>query len=305
MRILVAGSQGQLARALVERGRSRHGLSIVALGRPQLDLADTSSIARVVAAEQPDLIINTAAYTAVDNAEREPKAAFAINRDGAGGLATSAREIDAPIVHISTDYVFDGTKSNAYVETDATCPIGVYGSSKREGEAAVATANPEHLILRTSWLFSPYGHNFLKTMLRLAAERPELRVVADQFGNPTYAPDLADAILELASRVVDKAFPPVWGIYHAAGTGDTSWHGFATEIVRAAARITVPKVSVIPIATADYPTTTRRPANSQLNCDKLERVFGIRLPPWQQSVAKCIESLGAGAPLANAAQFSS
>lgn len=305
MKILVAGSQGQLARALVGRGRSRHGLSIVALGRPQLDLSDTGSIARVVAAEQPDLIINAAAYTAVDSAEREPKAAFAINRDGAGWLATAAREINAPIVHISTDYVFDGTKSRAYVETDATCPIGVYGSSKLEGEAAVAAANPEHLILRTSWLFSPYGHNFLKTMLRLAAERPELRVVADQFGNPTYAPDLADAILDLAFRVVDKAFPPVWGIYHAAGAGDTSWHGFATEIVRAAARTTVPGVSVVPIATADYPTTTRRPANSQLNCDKLERVFGARLPPWQQSVGKCIESLGAGMRLADADQFSS
>jgi dTDP-4-dehydrorhamnose reductase len=294
MKILVAGSQGQLARALVERGRSTQGHSIVALGRPQLDLLDTLSIARLVAAEQPELIINAAAYTAVDNAEREPKAAFSINRDGAGGLAAAAREIGAPIVHISTDYVFDGTKSHAYVETDATCPIGVYGSSKLEGEAAVATANPEHLILRTSWLFSPYGHNFLKTMLRLAAERPELRVVADQFGNPTYAPDLADAILALAFRLVDRASPPLWGIYHAAGTGDTSWHGFATEIVRAAARTAAPMVAVVPVATCDYPTLARRPANSQLNCDKFEHFFGARLPPWQQSVGKCIESLRAG-----------
>ncbi len=290
MKILVAGLQGQLARALVAQAQVRPGVQVVALGRPQLDLTDAASIARALDAARPHLVVNAAAYTAVDKAESEPQAAFAINRDGAGALAAAARAAGCPIVHVSTDYVFDGTKSGPYVETDAPNPAGVYGRSKLEGEAAVAAANPEHVIVRTAWVYAPYGHNFLRTMLRLACERPELRVVSDQRGNPTYAPHLADAILDVAARLARRT-PPAWGVYHAAARGETTWHGFAAAIVRAASRLGVPQVPVVPIATADYPTPVRRPANSCLDCGKLERAFGVRLPPWQQGLEDCIAEL--------------
>lgn len=291
MKILVAGSQGQLARALAEQAKAHAGFDVVALGRPQLDLADAAGIARAIAAERPQLVVNAAAYTAVDKAESEQQVAFAVNRDGAGALAAAARAHGCPIIQVSTDYVFDGAKPSPYIETDATGPTGVYGRSKLAGEAAVAAANAQHLILRTSWVHAPYGQNFLRTMLRLAAERPELRVVADQIGNPTYAPHLADAILALAGRLADGRQPHAWGIYHAAGTGETSWHGFAAAIVRAGARFGVPQVPVVPIVTTDYPTPARRPANSRLDCGKLERAFGVRLPSWQQGVEDCITRL--------------
>jgi len=291
MKILVAGSQGQLARALIEQARARPGVHIVAVGRPRLELADVTSIVRALDAERPQLVVNAAAYTAVDKAESEPQAAFAINRGGAGALAAAAKAHGCPIIHISTDFVFDGAKAGPYVETDAPNPMGVYGRSKLEGEAAVAAANTEHLILRTAWVYAPYGHNFLRTMLRLARERPELRVVSDQRGNPTYAPHLADAILDVAARLAGRKPPQPWGLYHAAASGDTTWHGFAGAIVRAGARLGVPQVPVVPIATADYPTPTKRPANSCLDCSKLERTFAVRLPPWQQGVEACIARL--------------
>jgi dTDP-4-dehydrorhamnose reductase len=292
MKVLVAGAQGQLANALRERARSRGAPDIVALGRPQLDLLDPATVARALDAVRPDLVVNAAAYTAVDKAESEPQAAFAINRDGAAALAAATKVHGCPIVHVSTDYVFDGAKASAYVETDATNPTGVYGRSKREGETAVAAANPRHLILRTAWVFAARGNNFLRTMLRLAKERPELRVVADQRGNPTFAPHLADAILDVAQRLADGSLPQPWGVYHAAGSGETSWHGFAAAIIQAgAARLDVPQVPVIAITTADYPTPVRRPANSCLDCGKLERTFGVRLPPWQQGVDDCMAQL--------------
>jgi dTDP-4-dehydrorhamnose reductase len=191
-------------------------------------------------------------------------------------------------VHVSTDYVFDGRKPGAYTEEDATNPMGVYGRSKLEGEAAVAAANPRHVILRTAWLYGAHGHNFLKTMLRLARERPELRVVADQRGNPTFVPHLADAILAIATQV-DSGNP--WGIYHATASGETTWHGFASAIIAAAGPLGVPQVPVVPITTAEYPLSARRPANSCLDCGKLERVFGLRLPTWQQGLAECMATL--------------
>ncbi len=287
MRLLVAGAQGQLARALVDAGRARGGVSVAALGRPQLDLADAASIARAIEAKRPDLVVNAAAYTAVDKAESDPEAAFAINRDGAGALGSAARAAGCPIIHISTDYVFDGSKPEPYVETDATNPTGVYARSKLEGERAVAAANAHHIILRTAWLYAPYGSNFLRTMLRLARERPQLRVVADQRGNPTYAPHLADAILAIAAQLGDGSGAPAWGIYHAVASGETTWHGFATAIVAAAARLGVPQVPVVAITTPEYPTPATRPANSRLDCGKLARTFGLRLPPWQQGVDEC------------------
>jgi dTDP-4-dehydrorhamnose reductase len=292
MKILVAGAQGQLARALVEQAQGRSGFDIVALGRPQLDLLDKTSIARAIEAVRPDLVVNTAAYTAVDKAESEGEAAFAINRDGAGALAAASHAGGCPILHVSTDFVFDGTKAEPYIETDRTNPAGVYARSKLAGEAAVAAANPRHLILRTAWLYAPYGQNFLRTILRLARERPQLRVIADQHGNPTYAPHLADAILAIAARLGDsKGEAPAWGVYHAAASGETTWADFAAAIVAAGARLGVPQIPVIPITTPEYPLPAKRPANSRLDCTKLERTFGVRLPPWRQGVAECIAEL--------------
>lgn len=291
MKILVAGAQGQLARALVEVARRHGSHQVVALGRPQLDLLSKATISSAVEAVEPDLVVNAAAYTAVDKAESDREMAFAVNRDGAGELAAAARASGVPIMHISTDYVFDGSKLDAYVETDATNPLGAYGRSKLEGELAVAAANPQHLILRTAWLYAPYGANFLRTMLRLARERPELRVVADQHGQPTYVPHLAEAILAIAAALAGQQRRDVWGVYHVAAGGETTWHGFASAIVRAGAGLGVPQVPVHPITTAEYPTPTARPANSRLDCGKLERTFGVCLPHWQQGLAECIAEL--------------
>ncbi len=292
MKILVAGAQGQLAHALGEQARLPDGVTVMVLGRPQLDLRDKATIARAIGMTAPDLVVNAAAYTAVDKAESDAAAAFAVNRDGAGALAAVARAHACPIIHVSTDYVFDGTKEGAYVEDDPVGPTGVYGRSKLEGEIAIAAANPQHVILRTAWVYSAHGHNFLKTMVRLARERPELRVVVDQRGNPTYAPHLADAILAIAAQLGAEAENKKrWGIYHAAGTGETSWYEFASAIIAAAGQLGVPQVPVKAISTSDYPTPARRPANSCLDCSKLARVFGVRLPHWRQGVAECIARL--------------
>jgi dTDP-4-dehydrorhamnose reductase len=292
MRVLVAGATGQLAHALQQRARRNSSIGIVALERPHLDLADPASISASIDSTKPDLVVNAAAYTAVDRAESDAEAAFSINRDGARILAATAAANNCPIIHISTDYVFDGRKSAPYVEDDAADPQGVYGRSKLEGEAAVAAANQRHVILRTAWLYGAHGHNFLKTILRLASERPELRVVADQRGNPTYAPHLADAVLAIAGRLAGRDVgDAVWGVYHAAAAGETTWHGFAAAIVAAAKPLGMPQVPVIPITTADYPTPARRPANSRLDCGKLERTFGVRLPAWEKGVSECMGEL--------------
>jgi dTDP-4-dehydrorhamnose reductase len=296
MKLLVAGRSGQLARSLVEAAAGSRGIEIAALGRPALDLREEASIAAALAAVAPDLVVNAAAYTAVDAAEHDAQAAFALNRDGAGALAAAAWERGCPIVHVSTDYVFDGAKPEPYAEDDPPNPASVYGRSKLAGEQAVAAANPHHAILRTAWLYSAYGHNFFLTMLRLARERSELRVVADQYGNPTYAPHLATAILALAPQLRAHAAEPVWGVFHAAASGETTWHGFAAAIVVAAAPLGVPQLPVVAIDHHAYPTPARRPANSRLACAKLERVFGIRLPPWQEGLAACMARLERGAP---------
>lgn len=292
MKILVAGAQGQLARALVDAARAHDGLDVIALGRPRLDLLDEAAIAEVFAAIQPDLVVNAAAYTAVDKAESDADAAFAVNRDGAAALAAASGRHACPIIHVSTDYVFDGAKAEPYVETDPVDPASVYGRSKLEGELAVRAANPRHLIVRTAWLYAPYGQNFLRTIVRLARERPQLRIVGDQRGNPTYVPHLAEAILAVAAQLgAGGRSADVWGVYHAAADGETNWAGFAAEIVRVGAHHGVPAVPVSPISTAEYPTPAERPANSRLDCTKLARTFGARLPPWQQGVSECIARL--------------
>jgi dTDP-4-dehydrorhamnose reductase len=296
MRILVAGRSGQLARSLLEAAFLARDIEVCALGRPSLDLLAPTSIPAALEATTPDLVVNAAAYTAVDAAERDAEAAFALNRDGAGALAAAAWERRCPIVHISTDYVFDGAKCEPYAEDDPPNPTSVYGRSKLAGEHAVAAANPHHVILRTAWLYSPWGRNFLLTILRLAKERPELRVVADQQGNPTYAAHLAAAILLLAPRLVAPAGEPVWGIFHAVGSGATTWYGFAAAIVAAGARLGGPRVPVVAIPHDAYPTPAKRPPNSRLACAKLARVFGIELPRWEEGLAACMGRLAGMAP---------
>ncbi|MBE7186480.1 MAG: dTDP-4-dehydrorhamnose reductase [Methylobacterium mesophilicum] len=288
--VLVAGASGQVARSLAALDAS--DLGFVALGRPDLDLGHRASIERAVDAHTPVAIVNAAAYTAVDKAESEPDAAFALNRDGAGVLAEVAAQYGLPIVHISTDYVFDGTKPEPYLETDATGPLGLYGRSKLEGEAAVAGANPAHVILRTAWVYSPYGANFLKTMLRLASERDTVRVVADQQGTPTYASDIAQGIVAVLRKALADPSNSDWrGIFNMVCEGETTWSGFAEEIFCRSKELNGPSARVEPIATADYPTPAKRPANSRLATDCFRRTFHHTLPEWRSGVGDCLAVL--------------
>ena len=283
MRIAVTGREGQVAKSLVERAAERPEVELVAVGRPELDLAAPETVAPALAAVKPDLIVSAAAYTAVDQAEDEPEKAYAVNAEGAGKVAEAAALIGVPVIHISTDYVFDGAGSGDYREDAPTGPQGVYGASKLAGEKAVAAAQPKHLILRTAWVYSPFGKNFLKTMLRLASDRDEIAVVSDQWGNPTSALDIADGILHAAILLRrDRDFAG-WGVYHLAGTGATNWSGFARHILDTSGRHGGPTARVRDIATADYPTRARRPANSRLATDKFAETFGWRAPDWRQS----------------------
>jgi dTDP-4-dehydrorhamnose reductase len=297
MRLLIAGWQGQIARGLVEAAPACPDVRACAVGRAALDICSAKSIERALAQIEPTIVINSAAYTAVDKAETDAERAFQLNRDGARMLAEAAARRQVPILHISTDYVYGGKKNGGpYVEDDATDPQTVFGRSKLEGEMAVKEANPRHVILRTSWIFSATGRNFVKTMLAQAAERASVRVVDDQRGSPTYAPHLVAAILELArqlsARKDDKGSDDEpWGVYHAAGTGTTTWRALAEEVFRCSGALGGPTAEVEPIKSADYPTPAERPMNSQLDCTKLERTFGLKLPPWQQGVAECVERL--------------
>lgn len=291
MRLLIAGWQGQVARALVEMAPGCRDVTACAVGRAALDICEAKSIERALSGISPTVVINSAAYTAVDKAESEPERAFALNRDGARLLAEAAARRGIPIIHISTDYVFDGSKPEPYVEEDATAPATVFGRSKLEGEQAVQVANPKHIILRTAWVFSPAGRNFVKTMLAQARDAAHVRVVDDQRGSPTYAPHLVGAILHLARIISTPDVNGPWGIYHAANSGTTSWRGFAEEVFTRSRELGGPAAQVEPIRSADYPTPAQRPANSQLDCAKLERTFGLRLPSWQDGVADCVQRI--------------
>ena len=291
VRIIVIGREGQVARALAERAPA-HGAKAVLLGRPKLDLADPSGIEDILLDTGGDLIVNAAAYTAVDRAESEPELAEAINAIGAGAVAGAAAAMNVPVIQISTDYVFDGAAGRPYREDDATRPLGAYGSSKLLGEQAVADANPNHAILRTAWIYSPFGKNFVKTMLRLAADRDEIGVVADQVGSPTSALDIADGVLAVGRNLVERPQDSALrGVFHMAGGGFASWADFAREIFAVSARLGGPGARVRPIGTADYPTPARRPANSRLDCGKLAGIHGVVLPPWQASLEACIRRL--------------
>jgi dTDP-4-dehydrorhamnose reductase len=237
-----------------------------------------------------DVAINAAAYTAVDRAEQEPALAFAVNRDGPAHLAAACARSNIPLLHISTDYVYDGAKIDPYVEDDPTTPLGVYGASKLAGDEAVRRLLPRHLILRVSWVFGIHGHNFVKTILRLARERQELRVVADQYGGPTFAGDIADTLLDLAGRIAEIDARDAWGVYHYCGEPVTTWHGFASAIIELArARESLPVKTVTAITTTDYPTPAARPVNSVLDCAKLAARFGIRPRPWRAGLEALLD----------------
>jgi dTDP-4-dehydrorhamnose reductase len=291
MRIVVTGREGQVARALIEHGADE-GHDVVPLGRPELDLAgDAQAIFAAIAASRPQVIVSAAAYTAVDKAELEPEQAFAVNAAGAGAVAAAARRLGVPLVHLSTDYVFDGAKSSPYVEDDPTGPTGVYGASKLAGEQAVLAAHDDVAILRTAWVYSPFGANFVKTMLRLAKDRDEVGVVCDQHGNPTSAGDIAAGVIRVAANLLNGSLGEQRGVFHMAGRGDASWAEFARAIFRASAAAGGPSAAVREIATRDYPTPARRPANSRLDCGKLEKFHYVRLPGWRDSAEQIVTRL--------------
>ncbi len=286
--ILLFGAGGQLGRELAALALAR-GVSLTGLSRAEGDITDPVAVEVALAAHRPALVVNAAAYTAVDRAESEPDTAFAANALGPELLGQACAATGVPLLHISTDYVFDGAKSTGYIETDPVSPLGVYGHSKAEGEARLRAACARHLILRTAWVYGVHGANFLKTMLRLAAERDALRVVADQRGCPTATVDLAEAILAVRTKLLAGGEP--WGTYHFAGTGETSWHGFASLIVAEQAGFTGRNPSVEPIATAEYPTPARRPANSVLNSSLFAASFDMRAQPWQERVREAVATL--------------
>ena len=276
MRILITGKNGQVGTELARLYQSHPG--VVLTGRDECDLSNEQSIRDTVQQVKPAVIINAGAYTAVDQAEKESGLCFAINAQAPRILAQEAARLGALLVHYSTDYVFDGQKAEPYLETDPIHPLNVYGESKAAGEAAIAEVTTRYLVLRTSWVYGASGKNFLRTMLRLGAERPELRVVDDQRGAPTSAAAIAAA----TARLVDQPQSAASGIYHMTAAGSTSWCGFARAIFEASALPSRPRVQ--PISTADYPTPARRPANSILSNDKFANIFGFRLPTWQQQL---------------------
>jgi dTDP-4-dehydrorhamnose reductase len=287
MKTLVIGRTGQLAMALMEAG----GADVAAVGRPDADITDVASLDAAIRANQPDIVVNAAAYTAVDKAESEPDVARAINATGARLLAMACAAHGLPLIHISTDYVFSGSAERPYRADDPTGPINTYGWSKLEGERAVAEFCPQHLILRTSWVHSPWGSNFVRTMLRLATSRHDISVVNDQRGSPTYAPHLAAAVLAAGRRVAAGDAAGLWGTYHVTGMDSTSWHGFACEIFRSAGQRGFPSIAIKPITTADYPTPARRPANSQLDTSHFLHQFGYNMPHWRDGVDACVRRL--------------
>lgn len=291
MQVLVVGSNGMLGQELLLRlNRSEH--DVVGLDIPDIDITDGVGLRSKVEKLSPDLVINCAAYTAVDRAESEVESAFSVNRNGSANLAGVCNRQGAALIHVSTDYVFNGNRRAPYRETDPTNPLGIYGQSKWAGEEAVRGELTEHLIVRTAWLFGTRGRNFVKTILRLSREREEVRVVADQFGCPTWTGDLAEALVSIAHRLGRNRAPIRWGTYHFCGSGNTTWHGFAGAIVAEGRRREPLRVKrIIPIATAEYPTAAARPAWSVLDCGKIERNFGIVPNKWQDGLSAMINEL--------------
>ncbi len=285
--LLVFGGSGQIGHELC-RAAHRTGAGVPGLGHADVDITRIDDVLKAVGESRPAVVVNAAAYTKVDQAEGDPEAAFAVNRDGARHVAEACRQAGAALIHLSTDYVFDGTKPAAYDEDDAVNPLGVYGKSKEAGERAVRDALGRNVILRTSWVFGAKGRNFVKAMLRAATEGHELRVVDDQFGCPTPAADVAEAILAMAPAVVGGK--P--GTFHFSAAGPTSWHGFATEIFALRREITgQPPPPLRPVATADWPAAAPRPANSELDCSRFTATFGIAQRSWRQGLVDVLNEL--------------
>ena len=292
MRILAAGWHGQIASAFMQIAPGRKDISAFAIGRPGLDICEPRSVERALGDIRPDVLINLAGYTDVDGAESEPELALALNSTGAGLLAEAAARRGVPIIHISTSYVFDGQKKSAYVETDPTAPSTIYGHSKLAGEVEVQKANPKHIILRTEWIHSPFGRCFVSNILQRAQLGMPLKVVNDQYGNPTYAPHLVDAILAVAAHLTSSTPDAIpWGVYHAAGTGTATWYEFAREVLIKSEQLTGLSFSLDALTSAEYLTRSHRPPNSQLDCLRLKQTFGVELPAWQEGVHECVERL--------------
>jgi dTDP-4-dehydrorhamnose reductase len=290
-RILVTGGTGQLASAL---GASA---GVLRIGRPDFDFDRPQTSEAAFRTAAPRLVVNAAAYTAVDAAESDADAAYRANRDGPAILARLCGEADIPLIHISTDYVFDGAKPDPYIETDPVAPQGVYGASKLAGEQAVLASGANAIILRTAWVYAATGKNFVRTMLTVGKTRPRLTVVADQHGCPTTAADLGDAIIAIVARIDATGWQPGYhGIFHAAGSGATTWFGLAVATFEEAGRHGANVPEVAPIATADWPTSAKRPANSRLDCTRLHDVFGVRLPHWRGSLTRTVDAIFAAAP---------
>jgi dTDP-4-dehydrorhamnose reductase len=291
MRIAVTGRTGQVVQSLLARA-GMAGVTVIPVGRPELDLAQPDGVRQALGEARPDCIVNAAAYTAVDKAETEPELAMRVNGEGAGTVAAAAAALGVPLIQISTDYVFDGMAPRPWRESDATAPLSAYGRSKLAGEEAVTASGADWTILRTAWVYSPFGANFVKTMLRLAESRDEIGVVSDQLGSPTSALDLADTIIAVAKALAARpGDASLRGVFHAAGTGEASWADLAAAVFAASAALGGPSAAVRRIATIDYPTPARRPSNSRLDCSLLAQRHGLRLPPWQDSVQSCVATL--------------
>lgn len=289
LRMAVTGQHGQVVLALIERTAGTD-VEIVTLARPAFDLCKAGNMG-TLDTTAADILVNAAAYTDVNRAESEPELADRVNGQAPGLLAARAQALGIPIIHLSTDYVFDGSKTTPYGEADPVQPLSAYGRSKAKGEQAVAAAHPQHAILRTCWVYSPFGRNFAKTMLELASRQSEVRVVADQFGNPTTAADVAAGILTVARNLLEGDGEERFGIFHMACAGAANWADFAAAIFAASAARGGPSARVIPIATAEYPTPARRPLNSRLDCAKIARVHGVALPDWRRSLIPCIDRI--------------
>jgi dTDP-4-dehydrorhamnose reductase len=279
--LVVFGADGQVGRALCEAADA----NVAGYNREAADITDAESVARAVAGTST--VVNAAAFTSVDGAESAREDAFAVNTDGAANIARACAEADKPLIHISTNYVFDGSSERAYREDDPTGPLGIYGRSKLAGERAVAEHCERAVILRTAWIYAATGSNFVRTMLRLANERDSLRVVDDQRSSPTWAHDIAVAILAIAADGVTKP-----GVFHFCGSGTTTWHGFARAIFDLAGERGLPRVGELnPIPSSEYPTPAPRPANSALDCSRIAKAYGITAPPWQESLAHCLDEM--------------
>jgi dTDP-4-dehydrorhamnose reductase len=289
MKIALLGAQGQVGWEVAKLAKAQ-GLSVLAFDRTHFDVTDLAKTYQVLVAERPDIVINCTAYTAVDKAESEPELAFCVNRDAVAAMANACAALQIPLLHLSTDYVFNGKANRPYQEYDPTVPLGVYGLSKCEGEAQIRALHTQHIIVRTSWVFGAQGHNFVKTILRLAREREQLKIVADQMGCPTAAGDIAAMLLHIVQAVIKGNTS--WGTYHFCSQPVVTWHAFATAIVECAHPMMSLRVNeIIPITTQDYPTPAQRPQYSVLDTDKIKQTFALQIPDWHIELRHIIEEL--------------